>query len=161
MNKLLVATQTASKALMNLVEDAEAYEIIDDGMDAIMEKLISKKYGVEVHCNPNGDRSLISIDSEEMDMSGFEHWLDSKDHPVEEATNSTPRTSGLRFGSNLPNEVEVNSTDAKVVSKYLRKTYGYCLAKGYNVGDNISDGKVKNIQWGRKLTTEERNRITL
>ena len=49
------------------------------------------------------------------------------------------------------------------VKRYLRREFGYCLARDNNMTIDIQDDDemvyVHNIAWGRKLTTEELNNL--
>ena len=49
------------------------------------------------------------------------------------------------------------------VKRYLRREFGYCLARDNNMTIDIQDDDemvyVHDIAWGRKLTTEELNNL--
>ena len=56
------------------------YEKLDDGLDMILGTLVGATYGVEVICNPDGDRGLISIDGVKMGHYEFAAWLTKKEN---------------------------------------------------------------------------------
>lgn len=143
-------------------------EALDDAMDLICSKLVSTKYGVEVVCNPDGDRNSISIDGQIMGHAEFDRWLAAKEaeeshptsNPYEEEEmdeddcedESDPNVCTL-FGNqapaNLPTELDIpledlpegNNLEARI-RKYLRKTYKCCLAK------NTTMRYVENLNLG-------------
>lgn len=140
---------------------------VDDAKDALMSYKLNKKYGVTVECNPGGDRTLIKIDGVVMNDEQFIKWLIGKE--LEEIGKQ------LQAGSNdkeeLPSELEISYDDLEeyttsiygpgptAVRKYLRKEYGYCLARGAELDFDFNDEEnivtVSNITWGRKLSESE------
>lgn len=59
--------------------------------------------------------------------------------------------------------VPLYEVDEDKLKNYIRKTYGRCLARGYQLDYEIDDENgeyvIKNIQWGRKLTEAEKAAI--
>lgn len=47
----------------------------DDALDAYYSYKLNKEYGVTVICNPDGDRTKISIDGVIMNHEEFANWL--------------------------------------------------------------------------------------
>ena len=67
----LAAEEAANKA-------REAALAADDAMDAYYSYTLHRDFGVDVVCNPGGDRSLIQIDGVTMDQRQFAQWLQAK-----------------------------------------------------------------------------------
>ena len=140
---------------------------VDDAEDALMSYKLNKKYGVTVECNPGGDRTLIKIDGVVMDYEQFVKWSIGKE--LEELGKQMQDVSNDE--EELPSEVEISYDDLEeyttntygpglsAVKKYLRKEYGYCLARGaeleYDFNDEDDVVTVSNITWGRKLSESE------
>jgi len=140
---------------------------VDDAQDALMAYKLEKKYGVTVECNPDGDRTLIKIDGVVMNHAQFAQWLMGKELEAMGRGMQNVSTPEVE----LPSEVEISYDDleeysdnsygpgVKAVKTYLRKEYGYCLARGaeleYDFNDEDRVVSVSNITWGRKLSESE------
>ena len=140
---------------------------VDDAKDALMSYKLNKRYGVTVECNPGGDRTLIKIDGVVMDYEQFVKWSIGKE--LEELGKQMQDVSNDE--EELPSEVEISYDDLEeyttsiygpgpsAVRKYLRKEYGYCLARGAELEFDFNDEEnivtVSNITWGRKLSESE------
>lgn len=140
---------------------------VDDAKDALMAYKLGKKYGVTVECNPGGDRTLIKIDGVVMNYEQYCQWLMGKE--LEAMGRNMQNVSTEE--EELPSELEISYDDLEeytdntygpgptAVKKYLRKEYGYCLARGaeleYDFNDEENVVTVSNITWGRKLSESE------
>lgn len=119
------------------------------------------------------NRHVISVDGVVMGYNEWEEWYNARrtamcNSSVASTPSSRPssrRRTGLGFfGSSLPTTTVIPSsanvgTSTKAIKDYLRRTYGYCLAKGTNptatVDERTGSVSVTNIQWGRKLSPAE------
>ena len=143
---------------------------VDDAQDALMSYKLEKQYGVTVECNPGGDRTLIKIDGVVMNHAQFNQWLIGKE--LEAMGRDMQDVSDTEEEEvELPDEIEISYDDLmeysdnaygpgpSAVKKYLRKEYGYCLARGaeleYDFNDSEGTVNVSNITWGRKLSESE------
>lgn len=74
-------TNEELQAKLNAMDPIERELTIaaDDAQDALMAYKIGKKYGVEVVCNPDGDRTKVSIDGVVMNQEQFATWLMGKE----------------------------------------------------------------------------------
>lgn len=107
----------------------EVYEKLDDGLDMILGTLVGATYGVEVICNPDGDRGLISIDGVKMGHYEFAAWLTKKENEETEAPASEEKESQsgskLRFEDSdrhYPGEViDVISFDGALTEREAKR----------------------------------------
>lgn len=95
-------------------------------------------------------------------------WLNMRGDEIEDPTVEEPEESEPEEtlepedGEDLV--IPCNACDEDDLKKYIRKHYGRCLARGYNLDYYINDDGdyvVENVQWGRKLTQAERDAIEL
>ena len=125
-------------------------------------------FGVEVVCNPDGDRTKVMIDGVVMDHEQFSEWYASKQ--LEKMTLGNDDEDNCE--ECLPTDLEISYEELSRggyvalpsdVKRYLRREFGYCLARDNNMTIDIQDDDemvyVHNIAWGRKLTTEELNNL--
>lgn len=137
----------------------------DDALDNLCAHYLSKKYDVEVVCNPGGDRSKIQIDGIVMDMESFMSWLmlvqqqnDKAATEEETLAHTTPATPTV---TSLPTEVEIPFSEIpygeyEEISPYLRNTYDHYLSgkewPNRRVTADCDRGVyvVTDIKWGRK-----------
>ena len=149
--------------------DAEERELAiaaDDAADRLWAYRLRKEFGVEVVCNPDGDRTKVMIDGVVMDHEQFSEWYASKQ--LEKILNSNDDEEPTVLPTDLEISYEELSNGGYValpsdVKRYLRREFGYCLARDNNMTIDIQDDDemvyVHNIAWGRKLTTEELNNL--
>ena len=103
------------------------YEKLDDGLDMILGTLVGATYGVEVICNPDGNRGLISIDGVKMGHYEFSDWLTKKENEETEASEEKESQSGskLRFEDgdrHYPGEViEIITFDGELSDRDARR----------------------------------------
>ena len=150
-------------------EERELALAADDAADRLWAYRLRKELGVqEVVCNPNGDRTKVMIDGLVMDQEQFSEWYASKQ--LEKILNSNDDEDNCE--ECLPTELEISYDELSRggyvalpsdIKRYLRKEFGYCLARDNNMTIDIQDDDemvyVHNIAWGRKLTTEELNNL--
>lgn len=146
-------------------EERELALAADDAADRLWAYKLRKEFGVEVVCNPDGDRTKVMIDGVVMDHEEFNIWYMGKQFEkiIDEEYNCEEC---------LPTELEISYDELSRggyvalpsdVKRYLRREFGYCLARDNNMTIDIQDDDemvyVHNIAWGRKLTTEELNNL--
>lgn len=149
-------------------EERELTLAADDATDRLWAYKLRKEFGVEVVCNPDGDRTKVMIDGVVMDHEQFSEWYASKQ--LEKILNSNDDEDNCE--ECLPTDLEISYDELSRggyvalpsdVKRYLRKEFGYCLARNNNMTIDIQDDDemvyVHNIAWGRKLTTEELNNL--
>ena len=149
-------------------EERELAIAADDAADRLWAYKLRKEFGVEVVCNPDGDRTKVMIDGVVMDHEQFSEWYASKQ--LEKILNSNDDEDNCE--ECLPTELEISYEELSNggyvalpsdIKRYLRKEFGYCLARDNNMTIDIQDDDemvyVHNIAWGRKLTTEELNNL--
>lgn len=147
-------------------EERELALAADDAADRLWAYKLRKEFGVEVVCNPDGDRTKIMIDGVVMDQEQFSEWYASKQ--LEKMTLDNDDEEPTVLPTDLEISYEELSNGGYValpsdVKRYLRREFGYCLARDNNMTIDIQDDDemvyVHNIAWGRKLTTEELNNL--
>ena len=147
-------------------EERELALAADDAADRLWAYKLRKEFGVEVVCNPDGDRTKVMIDGVVMDHEQFSEWYASKQ--LEKILNRNDDEEPTVLPTDLEISYEELSNGGYValpsdVKRYLRKEFGYCLARDNNMTIDIQDDDemvyVHNIAWGRKLTTEELNNL--
>lgn len=149
-------------------EERELAIAADDAADRLWAYKLRKELGVEVVCNPDGDRTKVMIDGVVMDHEQFSEWYASKQ--LEKILNSNDDEDNCE--ECLPTDLEISYDELSRggyvalpsdVKRYLRREFGYCLARDNNMTIDIQDDDemvyVHNIAWGRKLTTEELNNL--
>lgn len=149
-------------------EERELAIAADDAADRLWAYRLRKEFGVEVVCNPDGDRTKVMIDGVVMDHEQFNEWYTGKQ--LEKILNSNDDEDNCE--ECLPTELEISYDELSNggyvalpsdVKRYLRREFGYCLARNNNMTIDIQDDDemvyVHNIAWGRKLTTEELNNL--
>ena len=149
-------------------EERELAIAADDAADRLWAYRLRKEFGVEVVCNPDGDRTKVMIDDVVMDHEQFNEWYTSKQ--LEKILNSNDDEDNCE--ECLPTDLEISYDELSRggyvalpsdVKRYLRREFGYCLARNNNMTIDIQDDDemvyVHNIAWGRKLTTEELNNL--
>ena len=147
-------------------EERELAIAADDAADRLWAYKLRKEFGVEVVCNPDGDRTKVMIDGVVMDQEQFSEWYASKQ--LEKILNSNDDEEPTVLPTDLEISYDELSRGGYValpsdVKRYLRREFGYCLARDNNMTIDIQDDDemvyVHNIAWGRKLTTEELNNL--
>ena len=149
-------------------EERELAIAADDAADRLWAYKLRKEFGVEVVCNPDGDRTKVMIDGVVMDHEQFSEWYASKQ--LEKILNRNDDEDNCE--ECLPTDLEISYDELSNggyvalpsdVKRYLRREFGYCLARDNNMTIDIQDDDemvyVHNIAWGRKLTTEELNNL--
>lgn len=149
-------------------EERELAIAADDAADRLWAYRLRKEFGVEVVCNPDGDRTKVMIDGVVMDHEQFNEWYASKQ--LEKILNRNDDEDNCE--ECLPTDLEISYEELSRggyvalpsdVKRYLRREFGYCLARNNNMTIDIQDDDemvyVHNIAWGRKLTTEELNNL--
>ena len=150
-------------------EERELAIAADDAADRLWAYRLRKELGVqEVVCNPDGDRTKVMIDGVVMDQEQFSEWYASKQ--LEKILNRNDDEDNCE--ECLPTDLEISYDELSRggyvalpsdVKRYLRREFGYCLARDNNMTIDIQDDDemvyVHNIAWGRKLTTEELNNL--
>lgn len=149
-------------------EERELAIAADDAADRLWAYKLRKEFGVEVVCNPDGDRTKVMIDGVVMDHEQFSEWYASKQ--LEKMTLGNDDEDNCE--ECLPTDLEISYEELSRggyvalpsdVKRYLRREFGYCLARDNNMTIDIQDDDemvyVHNIAWGRKLTTEELNNL--
>ena len=149
-------------------EERELAIAADDAADRLWAYKLRKEFGVEVVCNPDGDRTKVMIDGVVMDHEQFSEWYASKQ--LEKILNRNDDEDNCE--ECLPTDLEISYDELSRggyvalpsdVKRYLRREFGYCLARDNNMTIDIQDDDemvyVHNIAWGRKLTTEELNNL--
>ena len=149
-------------------EERELAIAADDAADRLWAYRLRKEFGVEVVCNPDGDRTKVMIDGVVMDHEQFSEWYASKQ--LEKILNRNDDEDNCE--ECLPTDLEISYDELSNggyvalpsdVKRYLRREFGYCLARDNNMTIDIQDDDemvyVHNIAWGRKLTTEELNNL--
>ena len=148
-------------------EERELALAADDAADRLWAYRLRKEFGVqEVVCNPDGDRTKVMIDGVVMDHEQFSEWYASKQLEKMALGNDDEEPTVL------PTDLEISYDELSNggyvalpsdVKRYLRREFGYCLARDNNMTIDIQDDDemvyVHNIAWGRKLTTEELNNL--
>ena len=148
-------------------EERELALAADDAVDRLWAYRLRKELGVqEVVCNPDGDRTKVMIDGVVTDQEQFSEWYASK-----QLEKMTPGNDDEE-PTVLPTDLEISYDELSRggyvalpsdVKRYLRREFGYCLARDNNMTIDIQDDDemvyVHNIAWGRKLTTEELNNL--
>ena len=150
-------------------EERELALAADDATDRLWAYKLRKEFGVEVVCNPDGDRTKIMIDGVVMDHEQFSEWYASKQ--LEKMTSGSD-DEDTDEPTVLPTDLEISYDELSRggyvalpsdVKRYLRREFGYCLARNNNMTIDIQDDDetvyVHDIAWGRKLTTEELNNL--
>lgn len=150
-------------------EERELTLAVDDAADRLCAYRLRKELGVEVVCNPDGDRTKVMIDGVVMDHEQFSEWYASKQ--LEKILNSNA-DEDTDEPTVLPTDLEISYDELSRggyvalpsdVKRYLRREFGYCLARDNNMTIDIQDDDemvyVHDIAWGRKLTTEELNNL--
>lgn len=120
-----------------------------------------------------GDATVISVNGRIMDHDAWDEYIAARRaeltaaevEATAEATNPAPTTrrgSGFFATNDLPTAVVIPTNALEeltvpAVKAYLRKTYGYCLARGCTPTVQVDDSRVYvgGIGWGRKLTAVE------
>ena len=133
------------------------YEKLDDGLDMILGTLVGATYGVEVICNPDGDRGLISIDGVKMGHYEFAAWLTKKENEETEAPASEEKESQsgskLRFEDSdrhYPGEIiDIISFDGELSERDARREVKF--ATGCFVASNSN----------HTLEYDEENNLTI
>ena len=149
-------------------EERELTLAADDAADRLWAYKLRKEFGVEVICNPDGDRTKVMIDGVVMDHEQFSEWYTGKQ--LEKMTLGNDDEDNCE--ECLPTDLEISYDELSRggyvalpsdVKRYLRKEFGYGLARDNNMTIDIQDDDemvyVHNIAWGRKLTTEELNNL--
>lgn len=143
-------------------EERELTLAADDAADRLWAYKLRKEFGVEVVCNPDGDRTKVMIDGVVMDHEEFNIWYMGKQFEkiIDGGYNCLPTDLEISYEELSRGGYVALPSDVK---RYLRKEFGYCLARDNNMTIDIQDDDemvyVHNIAWGRKLTTEELNNL--
>ena len=143
-------------------EERELALAADDAADRLWAYRLRKEFGVEVVCNPDGDRTKVMIDGVVMDHEEFNIWYMGKQFEkiIDGGYNCLPTDLEISYEELSNGGYVALPSDVK---RYLRKEFGYCLARDNNMTIDIQDDDemvyVHNIAWGRKLTTEELNNL--
>lgn len=143
-------------------EERELAIAADDAADRLWAYRLRKEFGVEVVCNPDGDRTKVMIDGVVMDHEEFNIWYMGKQFEkiIDGGYNCLPTDLEISYEELSNGGYVALPSDIK---RYLRKEFGYCLARDNNMTIDIQDDDemvyVHNIAWGRKLTTEELNNL--
>ena len=144
-------------------EERELAIAADDAADRLWAYRLRKEFGVEVVCNPDGDRTKVMIDGVVMDHEEFNIWYMGKQFEkiIDEEYNCLPTDLEISYEELSNGGYVALPSDVK---RYLRREFGYCLARdNSNMTIDIQDDDemvyVHNIAWGRKLTTEELNNL--
>lgn len=143
-------------------EERELALAADDAADRLWAYRLGKEFGVEVVCNPDGDRTKIMIDGVVMDHEEFNIWYMGKQFEkiIDGGYNCLPTDLEISYEELSRGGYAALPSDVK---RYLRREFGYCLARDNNMTIDIQDDDemvyVHNIAWGRKLTTEELNNL--
>ena len=143
-------------------EERELAIAADDAADRLWAYRLRKEFGVEVVCNPDGDRTKVMIDGVVMDHEEFNIWYMGKQFEkiIDEEYNCLPTDLEISYEELSNGGYVALPSDVK---RYLRREFGYCLARDNNMTIDIQDDDemvyVHNIAWGRKLTTEELNNL--
>ena len=150
-------------------EERELAIAADDAADRLWAYRLRKEFGVEVVCNPDGDRTKVMIDGVVMGHEEFNIWYMGKQFEKILNSNDDEDTDEPTV---LPTDLEISYEELSNggyvalpsdVKRYLRREFGYCLARDNNMTIDIQDDDemvyVHNIAWGRKLTTEELNNL--
>lgn len=143
-------------------EERELALAADDAADRLWAYRLRKEFGVEVVCNPDGDRTKVMIDGVVMDHEEFNIWYMGKQFEkiIDEEYNCLPTDLEISYDELSRGGYVALPSDVK---RYLRREFGYCLARDNNMTIDIQDDDemvyVHNIAWGRKLTTEELNNL--
>ena len=144
-------------------EERELAIAADDAADRLWAYRLRKEFGVEVVCNPDGDRTKVMIDGVVMDHEEFNIWYMGKQFEkiIDGGYNCLPTDLEISYEELSNGGYVALPSDVK---RYLRREFGYCLARdNSNMTIDIQDDDemvyVHNIAWGRKLTTEELNNL--
>lgn len=143
-------------------EERELAIAADDAADRLWAYRLRKEFGVEVVCNPDGDRTKVMIDGVVMDHEEFNIWYMGKQFEkiIDGGYNCLPTDLEISYEELSNGGYVALPSDVK---RYLRREFGYCLARDNNMTIDIQDDDemvyVHNIAWGRKLTTEELNNL--
>lgn len=144
-------------------EERELALAADDAVDRLWAYRLRKEFGVEVVCNPDGDRTKVMIDGVVMDHEEFNIWYMGKQFEkiIDGEYNCLPTDLEISYEELSNGGYVALPSDVK---RYLRREFGYCLARdNSNMTIDIQDDDemvyVHNIAWGRKLTTEELNNL--
>lgn len=143
-------------------EERELALAADDAADRLWAYRLGKEFGVEVVCNPDGDRTKVMIDGVVMDHEEFNIWYMGKQFEkiIDGGYNCLPTDLEISYEELSNGGYVALPSDVK---RYLRREFGYCLARDNNMTIDIQDDDemvyVHNIAWGRKLTTEELNNL--
>ena len=143
-------------------EERELALAADDAADRLWAYRLRKEFGVEVVCNPDGDRTKVMIDGVVMDHEEFNIWYMGKQFEkiIDGGYNCLPTDLEISYEELSNGGYVALPSDVK---RYLRREFGYCLARDNNMTIDIQDDDemvyVHNIAWGRKLTTEELNNL--
>lgn len=144
-------------------EERELALAADDAADRLWAYKLRKEFGVqEVVCNPDGDRTKVMIDGVVMDHEEFNIWYMGKQFEkiIDGGYNCLPTDLEISYEELSNGGYVALPSDVK---RYLRREFGYCLARDNNMTIDIQDDDemvyVHNIAWGRKLTTEELNNL--
>lgn len=143
-------------------EERELAIAADDAADRLWAYRLRKELGVEVVCNPDGDRTKVMIDGVVMDHEEFNIWYMGKQFEkiIDGGYNCLPTDLEISYEELSNGGYVALPSDVK---RYLRREFGYCLARDNNMTIDIQDDDemvyVHNIAWGRKLTTEELNNL--
>lgn len=147
------------KELANLVKEKKVTLVTDNAgyvtgiyvsahQDTMLDEIAGQNFARAYGCKPVMDWIKIIIDA---NYAGTE---------PEEPTQERAHSEGDEY--NLPDSVEIDIDDLEDVSlksvrKYLKREYGYCLAKGHQPSITEEDDivYVDDIEWGRKLSDSE------
>lgn len=146
----------------------EVHEKLDDAMDLICSTLVANKFGVEVVCNPEGNRNLILIDGVAMNRFEFADWLLAKETEPEANEQMqdqvNPETGEVTVNEYSAGQViEIISFDGELTDRMARREVKY--ATGYFVAadsehtieyDAENDlTMMHNVKLGRKASAAE------
>ena len=134
----------------------------DDALDALYSYKLTKEYGVDVVCNPNGDRTKIAIDGVVMNQEEFYQWLcdkedetDEEDYDYEDDEYVDPTHVPY-----LNDDGDLCYEFAKMyIEAYVRAMSGKYLAKGAHLewtnDDENQEYIVMNAEYGRSMSDAE------
>lgn len=133
----------------------------DDALDALYSYKLTKEYGVNVVCNPDGDRTKIAIDGVVMNQEEFYQWLRNKEAAVEEDVDEEcvdpMHVPYLNDDGDLCYEFTKMYIEA-----YIRAMSGKYLAKGSQLAWTNDDARheyvVTNVEYGRSMSDAELER---
>lgn len=133
----------------------------DNALDALYSYRLSREYGVNVVCNPDGDRTKIAIDGVVMNQGEFYQWLcdkeaeeDNEDDYEEDEYVDPTHVPYLDENGDLCYEL------AKMyIEAYVRAMSGKYLAKGTQLAWTSDDENheyiITNVEYGRSMSDAE------